>query len=61
VSLAEKGRVSHYEELWTRLNAVNALIEDLEKERTDIKAKQRQLANAMVVERAQAIREGKAE
>ena len=41
-------RITHYEEGWARLNAVNALITDLMAERENIKAQQRSLANGMV-------------
>lgn len=44
----QERRLRRYQEDWARLNAVNALIADLEKERDLIKARQRQTANAMV-------------
>lgn len=37
-----------YQGYWTRLNVVNGLIADLKREREEIKAKQRQLANGLV-------------
>jgi hypothetical protein len=43
-----RGRITRYEELGTRLNAVNGLITDLMAEREGIKAEQRVLANGMV-------------
>jgi hypothetical protein len=39
-----------YRELWAELNAVNALISELEDKRRDIKAKQRSLANAIAAD-----------
>lgn len=49
--MQEENQLAAYQALWSRLNAVNGLIEELEKERTEIKAKQRQLANGMVSRR----------
>lgn len=49
--MREENKLAAYEALWVRLNAVNGLIEDLEAERADIKAKQRQLANSLVSHR----------
>jgi hypothetical protein len=45
LSLEEKIRV--YTEYWEELNALSALIADLEAKRSGIKAKQRQLANSI--------------
>lgn len=39
--------LERYRELWTDLNAVNGLIEDLEDRRKAIKERQRQLANKL--------------
>lgn len=43
-----RARITAYEELWTRLNAVNGLIADLTAEREDIKTQQRSLANGII-------------
>ena len=45
---SREAKLAQYTSLWTELNAVNSLIEELEKTRAEIKAKQRQLANALV-------------
>lgn len=49
--MSPEDRFDRYADYWIELNAVNALITELEKRREDIKAKQRGLANAMVKEK----------
>lgn len=45
--------LERYRELWTDLNATNAMIRELEDRARDIKAKQRQLANSIAKEENQ--------
>ena len=50
ITIEEK--IAVYRQLWAELNSLNALIEDLERKRDQVKAKQRQLANGIAAQYA---------
>jgi hypothetical protein len=53
-------RIARYQENWVRLSAVDALIEDLQAERKEIRAEQTRLANQLVKDEAETQREEQA-